>query len=252
MERDGTPKETQPYSFRMKMLIGDITELVLKAVIKGSGIKIDNSNGKVLLNLFDGKKQLPGEYDFKINGAIWDAKSASSWSFKNKWATGGFAGLEKDDPFGYIGQLYGYVEADKAKAGGFFVINKETGEILAVEASDSPELRKKHLKNFEDNILKVIDPNRPFTREFDDEPEYFRKVPTGNRKLTFKCVFCDYKFSCWPGLKYAPAVKSEAESAPMVYYTKLDPTTVKTSVEKREASDKRRAKKQAKSLEINE
>lgn len=218
MERDKAPKETFPYSFRMKMLLGDATEILARAIIKGSGIPITTSQGRVELAI--GPIKLRGKYDDLINGQIWDTKSASSWSFRNKWAKG-FEAMAADDAFGYCSQLYGYAEAEKAQAGGWLVINKETGEWLAVEAPDSPAQRKKYIQKLEDNIVKVVDPDRPFTREFTDFPEYFRKKPTGNRVLGATCGFCDYKWSCWPGLKQQGAVMSEAQNPPDVYYTVL-------------------------------
>lgn len=240
MERDKAPKEKHPYSFRMKMLIGDVTELVLRAVIKGSGIKIDATDQKVQLDVNGAK--VNGRYDDKINGGITDTKSASSWSYRNKWSQG-FDGLLKDDPFGYVGQLLGYGIADKSRASGWFVVNKETGEIMFVPAKDTPESRKAFMEKAENTIFTLIDPSIPFKRCFEDEPEYFRKVPTGNRKLCNQCTFCDYKYSCWPGLQYRSAVKSEAENAPMVYYTSLDQSTVKTGAEKKELAEKKAAKK---------
>jgi len=245
MERDKAPKETQPYSFRMKMLIGDMVEIAARAIIKSSGIKIDATNQFVKLPI--GPLAIPGSYDDKIEGEIWDIKSSSNWAYKNKWLAG-FDKLEAFDDFGYCAQIFGYAEADNAKAGGFFVVNKETGEWCTVSVNDTPELRKKHLARIEANVLKVADPFRPFTREYQDEPEVFRKVPTGNRVLGFNCSMCDFKFSCWPGLKHRTAVKSEAANPPMEYYTVLNPDSLKTSEERKAIQEKqaeRKAKKNA-------
>jgi len=252
MERDKAPKEKHTYAFRMKMLIGDITELVLRAVIKGAGIPIEATNQKVTLDLNGAK--INGSYDdkFKDIGII-DTKSASGWAYRNKWA-GGFDALEKSDDFGYLGQLFGYAEADKSKAGGWLVVNKETGELMFVEAKDTPELRAKHLKKCEENVFKVIDPSIPFQRCFEDVEEKHRKQPTGNRMLGYSCSMCDFKFSCWPGLVHRTAVKSEAENPPMVYYTKLDDSTIKTHEEKKAVYEKKLAKKKnaALSKDLNE
>ena len=218
MARDMAPKETFPYSFRMKMLIGEIVELLSRAILKGSGVEIEKSHGRVELPI--GPIKLRGKYDDKISGEIWDTKSSAGWTFRNKWAKG-FDAISEDDTFGYCSQLYGYAEADKAKAGGWFVVSKETGEWLAVEVPDTKAIRQKYVKKLEDNIVKVVDPDRPFTREFTDYAETFRRKPTGNRILGFTCSMCDYKWSCWPGLQQKASVMSEAQNAKEVYYTKL-------------------------------
>lgn len=220
MERNGAPKEPQTGAFRMRMLMGDAAELILRAVMKGSGVNIEISNVKVELPLMPGVS-LRGEYDFKINGRIWDAKSASRYSFDNKWASG-FAHIEQYDDFGYCGQLYGYAEADKSKVGGWIVVCKETGKLQAVDAIDTTEYRTKHLNKLKTNVIKVLDTERPFTRVFQDMPEAFYGKPTGNRVLGVTCGFCEFKYACWPGLVKKEKAQSQAKNKAMIYYTVWD------------------------------
>lgn len=228
MERDKAPREAKSYAFRMKMLLGEVTEILARAIMKGSGIKIESSQGRVKLPI--GPIHLSGKYDDCIGGAIYDTKGSSNYTFQNKWKKG-FVELSKDDPFGYVSQLYGYAEADKKKVGGWWVINRETGEWLLVEAPDSLEYRAKAVQKLEDNIVKVVDPSRPFKREFEDEVETFRKKPTGNRKLNFACSMCEFKWSCWPGLQVKREALSQADNPRMVYYTKLENTGEKSENE---------------------
>ena len=234
MERDGVAKEAQPYSFRLKMLIGDTTETILRAVIRASGVPVESANEKVELKL-DDNITIRGELDLDIDG-IWDVKSASNWSFQNKWNH--FSDIEKDDPFGYAAQLYGYAEAKGRKARGWIVMNKETGDLKIVEAVDTPENRKKQLDRLRENIYKVVDLEVPFQRSFQDEEETFYKVPTGNRKLGITCGYCVYKWNCWEGLKVKPQVKSTSSSPKLIYYSVYDPASekpheVKEKVEKK-------------------
>lgn len=236
MERNGAAKEAMSYAQRMKFLIGDFTEIALRAIMKASGVPITTSNEKVELKLND-IVTLRGELDFDIQGRVWDCKSSSAWTFKNKWGAG-FDHLEGSDPFGYCAQLFGYAEAKKIKAGGWFVVNKETGEILCAEAKDTPEIRAKHLKKLELNVLSVLDVEKPFERQFTDEVETFYGKPTGNRKLGFACGYCEFKWSCWPGLKGRMQVKSEARNPKFIYYSQFDPKSeepdpVKTQEEKK-------------------
>lgn len=220
MERNGAPKESQTAAFRMKMLMGDAAEIILRAVMKGSGVNIEASNVKVQLPLMAGI-ELRGEYDFKIDGRIWDAKSASRYSFENKWASG-FSHIEQYDDFGYCGQLYGYAQADSSKVGGWIVVCKETGKLAAIEAVDTVEYRTKHLNKLKENVIKVLDTERPFTREFSDQPETFYGKPTGNRTLGTTCGFCEFKYSCWPGLVRKEKAQSQAKNKQMVFYTVYD------------------------------
>jgi len=224
MERDGVQAEAKEAGFRMKMLIGDAVEIILRAVMEASGINIQESNKKVELKL-DEYITVLGELDWKIDGEVWDGKSSSKWAFENKWRSG-FDYIEKHDDFGYCAQLYGYAEAEDAKAGGWIVVNKETGELDVVPAKDSPAKRKEHLQKLTQTVYKVLDTQRPFTREFSDEPETFYGKETGNRVLGFTCGWCDFKYSCWPGLKKKPAAKSKAKNPKMTYYTVYNEATI--------------------------
>lgn len=246
MERNGAAKEPQTAAFRMKMLIGDCTEIVLRAVMKASGVPIDASNVKVTLPLIDGV-ELRGEYDFKIKGAIWDAKSASRYSFDNKWAAG-FSHVEQYDDFGYVAQLYGYAEADKSKVGGWIVVNKETGQLMAVEADDSPALRQKHFNKLRDNVFKVLDTSRPFERMFSDSAETFYGQPTGNRVLGITCGFCEFKHSCWENLQRKQKAGSEAKNKAMIWYTHWETNEAPKREKQGKAAAKPRTRRSTQSL----
>ena len=54
--------------------------------------------------------------------AVDDIKSASDWSYKNKFDS--FESLAKGDSFGYVGQLVGYAKASGKNIGGWWVVNK--------------------------------------------------------------------------------------------------------------------------------
>ena len=58
-----------------------------------------------------------------------------------------------------------------------------------------------------------------FERLYDDTLETYYKKSTGNRKLQMPCTFCDYKFSCWKGLRYAKNPVSKAGN--YEYYTQM-------------------------------
>jgi hypothetical protein len=244
MERNGAAQEPQTAAFRMKMLLGDATETILRAVMQASGVKIDASNVKVTLPILPGI-EIRGEYDFKIKGAIWDAKSSSRYAFDNKWAAG-FTHVEQYDDFGYCAQLYGYAEADNAKAGGFIVVCKETGRLTAIEAVDTPEYRAKHRNKIKENVIKILDVERPFERQFPDVAEAFYGKPTGNRTLGMSCSFCQFKWSCWPGLVKKEKARSQAKNKQLIYYTHYDKANEVAEPEEKPAPKARVSRKSSK------
>ena len=224
MKRDGVPEEQPGAAFQMKMAIGNITEIVMLAVLKGAGIDVTDSNLKVKIDA-DGIK-MNGELDLIIDDdTVWDVKSCSRWAFDNKWKAQDDV-FEAGDDFGYLEQLYGYCKASGKKPGGWFVINKETGELLIRKARTDKETVDRYINNISGNLFKVINPDTKFERSFDDIEETFRKEATGNRKLGFSCSYCNFKYSCWPNLKHRRSIPSAAKSPKMEYYTHIDPGSI--------------------------
>lgn len=220
MARDNAKQEPKGPDFRMKMLIGDITEIALLAVMKGAGINITETNKRVELDA-DGVT-MKGELDLTIDDeTVWDVKSASRWAYENKWSKSEEE-FQAGDDFGYCEQLYGYARADNKEPGGWFVLNKETGELLVRAAPKDQETKDKFHDSLVQNVFSVINPETEFARSFSDEPEYFRKEPTGNRILGFTCSFCDFKYSCWPNLQYKRSIPSKAKNPKRVYYTHIE------------------------------
>ena len=202
----------KPTTFIMNMLIGDIVEAVLKGLMRESGIQYTDSQ-QVTLDI--GTNKINGTYDIALEGAVDDIKSASDWSYRNKFDS--FETLKSGDAFGYIGQLAGYAKATGLKPGGWWVVNKANGKFKYVPATNldmDEEL---------DKIKKVSDKlkTNQFERCFEPEVEKFRGKETGNMMLCKTCSFCDYKRACWPNLIEKPAVKSQAKEPKIVEYTHL-------------------------------
>jgi hypothetical protein len=198
-----------PTNFMMNMMIGDIVEAVFKGLLKEAGVKYNDSE-KVTLNL--GTTSINGSYDIVINDAVDDIKSASDWSYRNKFES--FASLASGDGFGYVGQLAGYAKASGKRVGGWWVVNKANGHFKYVPATGldmDAELAKI------ENTVKTVKENK-FERCFEPVPETFRGKPTGNKVLNNGCKFCSYRFDCWDNLTERPAVKSQAKNPPTVSY----------------------------------
>ena len=207
-------KEAFPPRFLMMMVIGDIVEAVFKGLLRGADVDFED-NAKVTLDL-DGRK-INGEYDMKLDGKVDDVKSASPWSYENKFSS--FEALNSGDGFGYIPQLVGYAEAEGAPVGGWWVVNKVNGEFKYVSAANVD--KDKVLDEMKDTVA-YIEEDKPFKRCFEAEPETFRTKLTGNIKLSKMCGFCDYKKRCWPELQTLPSVMSKAKAPPMVDYIHVE------------------------------
>ena len=202
-----------PTTFVMNMMLGDIVEAVFKGLLKEAGVQYEDDK-KVTLEL-DNDTSISGTYDIVIDGAVDDIKSASNWSYTNKFES--FDTLRQGDAFGYVAQLAGYAKAAGKRAGGWWVVNKANGEFKYVPATgiDIDE-EVGHIQQTAD----TLNENR-FERCFDAVPEKFRGKETGNMVLGTECGFCRYRFSCWPNLQERPAVMSQAKQPKVVAYVSL-------------------------------
>ena len=202
-----------PTTFVMNMMLGDIVEAVFKGLLKEAGVQYEEDE-KVTLQL-DDDTSITGTYDIVIDGAVDDIKSASNWSYTNKFES--FDTLRQGDAFGYIAQLAGYAKASGKRAGGWWVVNKANGQFKYVPATGlDVDAEVSKIKDTAD----TIEENR-FERCFDAVPETFRGKPTGNTILGTECGFCRYRFSCWPELQERPAVASQAKQPKTVAYVTL-------------------------------
>ena len=199
----------KPTTFVMNMMLGDIVESVFKALLTEAGVSYED-NSKVTLKLED--DEITGEYDLVIDDAVDDVKSASDWSYRNKFES--YETLANGDGFGYVGQLAGYAKASGKDVGGWWVVNKANGRFKYVPASGL-DLDKEIAK-----IQKTADTvkENKFERCFQPVPEKFRGKETGNKVLNDGCKFCSYRFDCWSGLTERPSVKSQAKTPPTVSY----------------------------------
>jgi len=202
-----------PTTFVMNMMLGDIVEAVFKGLLKEAGVEYEDDK-KVTLDL-DENTSVSGTYDIVIDGAVDDVKSASNWSYNNKFES--FDTLRVGDPFGYVSQLAGYAKASGKRAGGWWVVNKANGEFKYVPATGlDVEKQVERIKE----TAKTLETNE-FKRCFDAVPEKFRGKETGNMVLDQNCVFCRYRFACWPGLEERPSVVSQAKQPKTVAYVSL-------------------------------
>ena len=202
-----------PTTFVMNMMLGDIVEAVFKGLLTEAGVEYEDAE-QVTLEI-DDDTSVNGTYDIVIDGAVDDVKSASNWSYQNKFES--YDKLAAHDSFGYVGQLAGYAKASGKRAGGWWVVNKANGQFKYVPATGLDiDKEINHIKQ----TAQTIKDNK-FERCFDAVPETFRGKPTGNTVLNENCIFCAYRFSCWPTLEERPAVMSQAKEPKTVAYISL-------------------------------
>lgn len=203
-----------PANFLMNMMIGDIVEAVFKGVLTEAGV--DFSDGfKSTLSV--GNHRIDGTHDLIMDKRVDDIKSASPWSYNNKFKD--YATLKSHDSFGYIGQLAGYSKALGVEPGGWWVVNKGTGEFKYVSAWDMAVDRQDILDEVEEKADKLA--QNKFERCFEPVEETFRKKPTGNKVLGEECGWCKYRYKCWPSLQELPSLASQAKEPPMVAYIEI-------------------------------
>ena len=199
----------KPTTFVMNMLLGDIVEAAFKGIIKEAGVPYEDKDNFITLEL--GGETIKGSYDLVMDGALDDVKSASDWSYRNKFAS--YDTLAKSDPFGYVGQLAGYTKATGKKVGGWWVVNKANGNIKYVPADGL--VLDDEIAKLEETV-KTVNDNK-FERCFEPVPETFRGKESGNMILNSNCKFCDYRFACFD-IDEQPSKVSQAKTLPTVAY----------------------------------
>lgn len=179
------PQLAEPLSAptRIKFLFGDITELFVVFLAKLAGHTVADEQRTVSILDVD------GHIDGTIDGELVDVKSASPYSF-DKFKLG----LSKDnDAFGYLTQLGSYRTAMGHKRAHFIPVNKVTGHLHL----DTHEEDKVDYEQLVRDAQQVLASNDVPERGFTDVPD----GKSGNRKLCVNCSYCDYKTTCWPGLR---------------------------------------------------
>lgn len=232
MGRDGY-KEEMTYNAILRFLIGDLVECAVVAILKGAGVNIVEAHTKCEVQVSDQHEPVQGTLDLIIEDEVdgkkvWDVKSASPFSFSQKFGKGYYA-IKEDDPFGYIMQGHLYAESVGLPFGGWIVVDKSSGEIAFVEApNNQSEDRAQCLELAKQNVEKLNSDfsfkKPPISPEAEMHSVNGERVPTGNTLLNRQCSFCGYKKICWPDAVHFRKVTSRAKNPPMAWYHKLKVT----------------------------
>ena len=226
LEKTGM-KQDVAYNDVMRFLIGDLIEAAAVLIMKSAGIKVVKEQEQCSLTLAG--QEVRGTLDVVLDTdgeKVWDIKSASPWSFENKFSgRGGYDAIKQDDAFGYIMQGYLYSVAEGKPFGGWIAINKSTGEWDFVAApDDQSEDRDTYIADAHHRVDAIVK-DKPFKIPFEAQPEVYtlkgERIATGNKLMPRTCSFCSFKEHCWKNAVLHPKVTSRAKFKPSIWYTKL-------------------------------
>jgi hypothetical protein len=170
---------------RLKFAYGHVLEAIVLELAKKAGHSVERQQDHVE---FHG---VPGHLDATIDGELVDVKSANSRGMdKFKYHK-----LESDDPFGYLDQLNLYYRATGLTTGRFhfLAIDKELGHLVldTYKVDDKRDMAKEVLAK----QLMLTNPEPPKKLATVEEGK------SGNEGLSLACRYCEFKRTCWPGLR---------------------------------------------------
>lgn len=185
-------EDVEPWT-KLKFLIGHLWEEVVLFLAEQAGRDVKYRQETIIV---DG---VPGHPDAVIDGVIVDVKSANSRGMdkfrKNK--------LISDDPFGYMDQLDFYrtgmvhlPEVTDKNTVAFLACDKELGHIVLDKyVRDDQDILSLHdrIEHKKRIIQSDVEPLRGYMAEPDGK--------SGNMKLPMECRYCEFKHTCWPGLR---------------------------------------------------
>jgi len=202
--KNNSSSSTVDSATQIKFLYGHLLEELLLFFVRMAGHNVSDEQKEVVV---DGIK---GHMDCKINGEVVDVKTASGFAFK-KFSQGT---LGEQDDFGYLSQLAGYEEAEGTDAGGFLVINKESGELCFYRPDDMDKPDIKHrIKQIKSSIKLATPPEKCYT----PLPEGAK----GNEKLPRPCTYCPHKFECHADANDGDGLRVFKYASGPVYLTKV-------------------------------
>jgi len=177
----GYEQEPIDGSVYLTFLQGHILEAVLLGLVELAGHTVTGKQGKHTV------EGVNGSQDCEIDGELVDVKTASDWSFKNKFTETGI----KDDAFGYIKQLSGYGKTEGREVGYFLAFNKNKSTLKLCEQQLETDIDQ-HIVQLKDKM------------ELDTPPMRIAKGSTvgkdGRERLNMNCSFCGHKENCYGSL----------------------------------------------------
>jgi hypothetical protein len=186
----GEPIDGKTY---IKFLYGHITEELVLALTELAGHDVTERQKVCTV---EGVK---GHQDCRIDGKLIDVKSASAFGFKKfKNNT-----LHKDDAFGYIGQLKAYAHEEGDTEYGWLAMDKQNGS-LALLMYDEEDKGAPYAEAVNWDVAERVRTLKKTVGSSSVPSVCYDPVPdgkSGNEKLQTGCVYCPFKFTCWPDVE---------------------------------------------------
>ena len=189
---------------KLKFFFGNIVESFLLFLAQEAGHKVTDRQKEVVL------EGIKGHIDAKIDGVVVDVKSASNFGFKKFKERK----LHLDDPFGYVGQLSGYVQAEGGDSGCFLAFNKNNADMVLVELDLEMIDAKKRIVELKKLLKSKTVPEKCYPDQLEGKH--------GNRSLNKNCTFCDYKYECWEDANNGEGLRVFKYYNGPVYFTHVE------------------------------
>ena len=202
--RDKKPSKLDGQT-KLKLFFGNLVEAFLLFLAEEAGHKVTERQKEVVI---EGVK---GHIDAKIDGVVVDVKSASDFGFK-KFK---YDDLQNDDPFGYIGQISGYAQAEGDDVAYFLAYNKNNAEMALVEVDEL------NMMNASERIIELKKIMKQHTVPDKCYPDKL-DGKQGNKILDKNCTYCDYKYECWQDANDGNGLRVFQYASGPTYFTHIE------------------------------
>ena len=163
----------------LTFLTGHVMEAVLLGIIQASGHEV---TGQQKRHTVEG---VSGSQDCYIDGELVDVKTASAWSYDNKFKEDGING----DTFGYIKQLSGYGKTEGRDTGYFLAFNKNKSTLKLCKQELETDVDQ-HIIQLKEKMEMDEPPMRLANATKLDKRE-------NKQQLCMDCAFCGHKENCF-------------------------------------------------------
>lgn len=205
----GEVEELSP-EILIKFMYGDVLEHLMLLFAREAGHTVEMEQVEVEV---DGIK---GHPDAVIDGVVVDVKSASTYSF-HKFATGSLL-QDGNDPFGYVHQLAGYVEAiDPTADGAFLAVDKTLGKLTLLRIPNDV-LQQYKVRDRIEHIKEVVAQPEPPLRCYEPKAE----GKSGNFVLDTSCSYCKHKHHCWSDANEGEGLRTFLYSSGPKFFTHVE------------------------------
>lgn len=202
--------EPLPPETLIKFMYGDVLEHLMLLFAREAGHTVEMEQMEVEV---DGIK---GHPDAVIDGVVVDVKSASAYSFE-KFRSGTLL-KEGNDPFGYVHQLAGYVEAiDPDADGAFLAVEKTLGKLTLLRIPNDV-LKQYMVRERISHIKEVVAAETPPPRCYEPKAE----GKSGNFILSTGCSYCNHKFHCWSDANNGQGLRTFAYANGPKFFTHVE------------------------------